>query len=287
MWLPPWSLLIASCVVGVVNGGLPRGLLEITAGTDHMENLAAVERFIGEHIEPRHAVAIVKTGRGSKRHALLQSLADDEELHHLLCFGVLFTSAASGGERGSSLTVTAQAYEPRKYEGKWIRSHIRDWLLHAAFPLVNRMASQFPPAKYLSNAVFGTVLVVKPLDAQTGTLIDALEKHAERFRDTLKFTFFTKVPSTQHICDMYGVWTNDELLLLEKPRDVRTKVTHSSVPLAPKYRLEGVTPSSIDDFFEKYIVRTWPRYFKAAFARPVGGPAASRKTLRLGLASRP
>merc|ERR1719446_965096 len=113
---------------------------------------------------------------------------------------------------------------------------------------------------------YGTVLIVKELNGQTTALKQALEPYAEQYRDKLKFSFFTKSPGTKQICDMFGVWTNDELLILEEPSNVR-KRTHTSTPGGAKYRLEGVTPESIDRFFHEYAAGFLPPYFKSAVPR--------------------
>jgi len=109
-------------------------------------------------------------------------------------------------------------------------------------------------------------LIVKQLSDQTDALVAALEPYAEKYRKRLKFTFFTKAPTTKTLCDVYGIWSNDELLLLEKPSQTRTS-SHSHVPLPPKYRLEEVTPARLKTFFDDYDSGKLPRYYKPAAAR--------------------
>lgn len=250
-----WILASATWSAKVDAGSsLPRGLLEVP------RDVAAEDRFVNENIEPRHAVAIAVTSKGSKRHQLLKDLADEEELYYLIAIGVRFAKGPS------NLTVHLYREGTRVFTGKWTRSAIRSWLQHAAYPTVNRMAYQFAPAKYLTHSPFGTVLVVKPLTEQNDDLVEALRRYAAKFHARLKFTFFTKTGGTQQLCDLHGVWTNDELLLLETPQDVKTR-EHSNAPLAPKYRLEGVTPQRVEEFFESYAAGAWPRYYKSSSAR--------------------
>merc|ERR1719454_60209 len=75
---------------------------------------------------------------------------------------------------------------------------------------------------------------------------------------------FRTSPGTEQLCDGYGIWTNDELMLLERPGEVR-KGTHTNVPGAAKYRMEGVTRvQNIERFFHEYGAGTWPQYYKPA-----------------------
>lgn len=262
-----WSGALAlSWWVARAQGDYPKGLLTISGEAEEA-------RFLAANMEPRHAVVLAVAGRGSKRHRLLEELASDEDLQHLAAFGVRFS------KRNSSLAVALHAYPSRTYEGKWIRSHVRKWLLHAAFPPVNRVQYQFAPPKYLMNAVFGTVLVAKGIGEPRGELVTTLERFADEYRDTLKFTFFPKAEGTRKLCEMYGVWTNDELLLLERPRETRAPNRHSSAPPPPKYRLENVTPARVEEFFAAYAAGTWPLYYKAATERS-GAPIVGSDGVR-------
>jgi len=237
--------------------GYQKGLLTVPKGGE-----LEVERFVAQNIEPRHAVAIFVGGKGTKRHKLLAELAGDPGLHHLLGIAVQFAKGRS------SLTMHLHRYAAKGYSGKWTYGAIYAWLQDAAYAPVNRMQYQFAPLKYLTSSPYGTVLVVKPISAQSDELVKALEPYADMYSNRLKFTFFTKAPGTQQLCDKYGIWTNDEVLLLEKPGEENTRA-HSNVPGAPKYRLEGVTPSRIERFFHEYAAGTWPRFFKSARPEPI------------------
>jgi len=107
--------------------------------------------------------------------------------------------------------------------------------------------------------------------------VQALEPYAEKYSSGIKFSFFTKAPGTEKLCDMYGILSNDELLLLENPRE-RHVSTHSHVPSAPKYRLETVTPSRAARFFEDYAAGSLQRYLKSSTPRlpPSVAPAVQQ-----------
>merc|ERR1712086_435965 len=138
------------------------------------------------------------------------------------------------------------------------------------------MNTQFAPPKYMTSSPYGTVLVVKPVDSE---LIKALTPHATELRERIKFTFFAKTSGTQSLCDMYGVWSNDELVLLEEPRRTkRSQLGHSSVPPAPAYRLENLTTERINDFFGQYFAKTLPAYYKPA--GPRGAPLVTPGGIR-------
>mmetsp|Transcript_107880 Transcript_107880/g.315380 ORF Transcript_107880/g.315380 Transcript_107880/m.315380 type:complete len:406 (+) Transcript_107880:97-1314(+) len=221
----------------------PEGLLEIPKGSD-------VASFAEQAMEPRHAVAVAVVGRGTKRHQLLQSLAEDEELQLLLAFGASFAKGKT------SLAVYRHGHEAVAYGGKWTRSAIQAWLLEHAYPLVNQAKDGFPAKKYLARSRFGVVLVAA---SKTEDLARALEPHAAR-HPKLKFTFLSKSQDTEQLSKISGIWTDDELLLMEEPRAQRLQ-KHSHQPVNPKYRLEGVTPERIQAFFDAYDAGSWPRYY--------------------------
>lgn len=256
------ALLLAPRVDG---SGNEYGLLSVPDGGEE-----EIRGFVRTHMEPRHAVAVLVASKSSKRRTLLEELAADTTVRHVLVFGVQHAKGKS------SLSVHRHRYPTEVYVGKWTRSALRTWLLEVGYPLVNRMQYQFAPPKYLTETSFGTVLIVKPLGEQTDQLVHELEAFAEIHRSRLKFTFFTKAPTTQELCKSVGVWTNDELLLLEDPRQGGRRA-HSHVPGAPKYRLEEVTPTRIREFFQAYAAHKWPRYLQSATPR---APPALRHSVR-------
>jgi len=248
------ALTSFSLVCGDVKGGLqiiPKG------GDEERRN------FVSQQLEPRHAVAVLIVGQGTKRHRLFEDVAKDTDLEWLLVMGVQFARS------GSSITMHRYKYPTETYTGKWTSSAIRAWLVDMSYPPVNRMRNQFSPPKYLTATSFGTVLIVKPLANATDELVEVLEPYAQKYRDQLKFTFFTKTASTQPFCDQYGVWTNDELLLLEKPRqaNLSRSLGHSHEVPPPIYRLEEVSRARIDLFFKGYAAGTWPRYHRSLAPR--------------------
>eukprot|EP00420_Gonyaulax_spinifera_P028488 CAMPEP_0197918652 /NCGR_PEP_ID=MMETSP1439-20131203/85852_1 /TAXON_ID=66791 /ORGANISM="Gonyaulax spinifera, Strain CCMP409" /LENGTH=502 /DNA_ID=CAMNT_0043540775 /DNA_START=9 /DNA_END=1515 /DNA_ORIENTATION=+ len=251
---------VLAALVAMVSGKevtYTKGLLTVPRGGDE-----EVTRFVNQNMEPRHAVAIVIAGKGTKRHRLLEELAEDDSLNHLLAMGIQF------GRGPSSLVVHRYRYPVETYGGKWIRSAIHAWLQDVAYPPVNQMQFQFAPPKYLTQSPFGTVLVVKQVAEQTEALVQALEPFAKKYRERFKFSFFTRAPGTQRLCDLYGIRTNDELILFEKPREEQSaEGKHSHVPNPAKYRLDEVSPERIESFFEGYDSGTWPRYFKSAGPR--------------------
>merc|ERR1719291_351273 len=103
--------------------------------------------FASQHMEPRHAVAIGFVANGSKRHKLLEDVARDEALWHLVGIGVQFQKVQKGG--GSSIDLFLFRQNPARYAGKWTRSAVREWLLGASYPLINRVETEFAPQKYL------------------------------------------------------------------------------------------------------------------------------------------
>lgn len=216
-----------------------------------------VTQFVDEHMEPLHAVAVGFTTKDSKRQRLLELLGDDAELEFLATIGVQY-------RRGnSSLMMYLHRYPEVEYEGKWTFVAMKEWLRDVAYPLVNQVRSQFTPPKYLSDNPFGVVLVVSPIGKHSDALVKALEPHARRYRQKLKFTFFSKARGTADLCKRYGVLGLDELLLIERPGEIGVR-EHTNRPLGPKYRLEGVTPASIDDFFQRYDADKLDHYYMPA-----------------------
>ncbi|CAK9051699.1 unnamed protein product [Durusdinium trenchii] len=108
---------------------------------------------------------------------------------------------------------------------------------------------------------FSILLVVKPVGTHGPELAKALEPHAARLSRRLKVSFFAKTPATQQLCDIYGVRTSDEFLLIEAPQEMSLKkLGHSHVPRSPKYRVENVTAGDVDRFFYDYESGLLPRY---------------------------
>ncbi|CAJ1360601.1 unnamed protein product [Effrenium voratum] len=209
--------------------------------------------------EPRHAVAVAVVPKGSKRHNLLLELGEDEDLRHLLAIGALFKKGRT------SLVVHRYHYDALAYEGKWTRSAISSWLQEVAFPPVNYLP-QFAPTKFLTRNPFGILLVVKP-GHHTPELAKALEPHAARLKDKLKVSFFARTPSTQQLCEMYGVRSSDEFLLIERPKEGGLAKGHSHVPKSPKYRVENVSAADVDLFFKQYESGQLPRYLMSSKAK--------------------
>jgi len=228
-----------------------KGLLTIEPGEGDV-----VRQFVDHHMEPRHAVAVVRVARGSKRHSLLADLAQEEDLRHLLAIGANFQKGRT------SLTVHRYHYDPLDYDGKWTKSAIFSWLQEVFYPPVNHLP-QFAPTKFLTQNPFDILLVVKPVGAHGthGDLAKALEPHAVRLSRKLKVSFFAKTPTTQQLCDIYGVQTSDEFLLIEKPQEIGPiKRSHSHMPRPPKYRVENLTAGDVDHFFHQYESGLLPRY---------------------------
>lgn len=161
------------------------------------------------------------------------------------------------------MTVHRYHYDPLDYDGKWTKSAIFSWLQEVSYPPVNHLP-QFAPTKFLTQNPFDILLVVKPVGAHGahGDLAKALEPHAVRLSRKLKakVSFFAKTPTTQQLCDIYGVQTSDEFLLIEKPQEIGLKRSHSHMPRPPKYRVENLTAGDVDHFFHQYESGLLPRY---------------------------
>lgn len=242
--------LLASCVCHAAAEAVPA--LKIIPSGD-----GEVDRFVAANHEPKHAVATAVVKKGGVRHKLLEELAADVELSQLVVIGAQFEAGSPG-----QMQMHAYSYAPTYYGGKWTRTAVRAWLRDASYPLVNRMTHQFAAGKYFGVQGIGAVIVVKDMALQSDELVKALEPHATRLPH-LKFTFFTKLVGTEPICKSFGVLSNDELLVLEDPSGTQAPRAHSNFPPPPMYRLVGVTPSSVAEFFEGYGRGTWPRYFRS------------------------
>eukprot|EP00913_Durusdinium_trenchii_P001175 g1080.t1 len=208
----------------------PKGLLVI-------EGDAA--QFVDRHMEPRHAVAVATVPKGSKRHDLLADLAEDEDLRHLLAIGVTFAKGRT--------SLMVQRY---RYDRLRTKSAIFSWLQEA----------------YVTDPTknpFSILLVVKPVGTHGPELAKALEPHAARLSRRLKVSFFAKTPATQQLCDIYGVRTSDEFLLIEAPQELEVFVDQRHFmgnQTSPKYRVENVTAGDVDRFFYDYESGLLPRY---------------------------
>lgn len=250
-WLLALVLGAAADDAAPPRGGYEYGLLTIPQGGE-----AEVNSFVDEVMLPRNAVAVL-TGKGAKRRALLEELTEDGVLKHVFSFG------AQPGSGPLVLTVYWPGQGPKfPYEGKWTRKALRAWLLEVGYPLINFVEGPFPWPKYLTETEFGTVLITAPSGGIANELIDALVPWVEKYRTKLKFTTFIKAPDTQRLCDMAGVLSNDELLLMENPTEQHLRGP-SHVPAAAKYRLETLTPARIQEFFESYEAGKLHRYFKS------------------------
>lgn len=231
------------------------GVVEIPDGEE------MPERFAISHLQPRGAVAIL-IGKGRRR--LFEDLANDTTLKHLLSFGVQKT------EEPAELRVRRSLEHEAIYSGKWSKSAIAKWLKAEAFPVLRLPKEQFAAGKYLSHNPFGAVLIVKPHffpKTEISKLEEALLPWAEKFEDKLKFTFFSKIEESESICSVYGIYSNDELLILENPM-MPGKLEHTHMPGAPKYRLKGVTPERIDEFFQQYEKQLLPPHFRTSEPEP-------------------
>lgn len=132
------------------------------------------------------------------------------------------------------------------------------------------LAAAVAPTKYLTKNPFGVLLVVKPVATDTDDFAKALEPHAQRLAERLKVTFFARTATTQKLCDMYGVWTQDEVLLIEKPKEIVPKSsTHSHMPLSPKYRMENLSAANVDAFFADWEAGRLPRYLFSTKRSPI------------------
>ncbi|CAE7589982.1 HERC1 [Symbiodinium sp. CCMP2456] len=190
--------------------------------------------------------------RGGDCSAVREQLTN---VQHIQATRNAFAAVAADGK------VYRYRYDPVSYDGKWTKSSIRKWLEDVSYPPVNRLQPQFAPTKYLTKNPFGVLLVVKPVATDTDDLAKALEPHAHRLADRLKVTFFARTATTQKLCDMYGVWTQDEVLLIEKPKEIVPKSsTHSHMPLSPKYRVENLSAANVDAFFADWEAGRLPRY---------------------------
>ncbi|CAE8615959.1 unnamed protein product [Polarella glacialis] len=258
----PWASSTSSSVPGSADEGFKAELLvvEPISGAERPEE-QGIREFLARNMEPRHAVAVVVAGRGSKRHKLLEEVAADKDLSHLLALGISFAKGKT------SLKVYRYMYDEEVYTGKWTRNAIQSWLQDVSYPPVYRMNQQFAPTKYLTNNPFGVVLVVKPLSEHSDALLKVLEPHAAKFRGRLKIALFTRAAGTTQLCDQYGVRTDNEILLLEKPQETFRGSRHSRAPLAPKHRMENLTLAGIDQFFVDYSAGTLPRYLTSPMSR--------------------
>eukprot|EP00747_Dinoflagellata_sp_TGD_P095602 gnl/TRDRNA2_/TRDRNA2_166529_c0_seq1.p1 gnl/TRDRNA2_/TRDRNA2_166529_c0~~gnl/TRDRNA2_/TRDRNA2_166529_c0_seq1.p1 ORF type:complete len:631 (-),score=182.43 gnl/TRDRNA2_/TRDRNA2_166529_c0_seq1:79-1920(-) len=232
----------------------PKGLLGVPKGGQE-----EVDDFVSEHMEPRHAVAVAVFGKGTKRHMMIKEIAEDDALNPVMAIGAQFDKGRD------SLTLYLDGYDSIEYTGKWQRKAITEWLLQNGYPLVNQMQyGQFPLTKYFKASRFGVVIIVKSPKEQTSKLIKFLEPYAEQYKDKLKFTFMAKVedPKVKRICELFGIWTPDEMHLILDP--TQAKVTlHSNIPSEkPKYRLEKVTMQSVQRFFTALEKNALPRYYR-------------------------
>eukprot|EP00929_Paragymnodinium_shiwhaense_P080106 TRINITY_DN41754_c0_g1_i3.p2 TRINITY_DN41754_c0_g1~~TRINITY_DN41754_c0_g1_i3.p2 ORF type:complete len:404 (-),score=137.43 TRINITY_DN41754_c0_g1_i3:533-1744(-) len=271
-----WCFL--GCLVAARAGEAP--LLHILDVDDEMpfaRKHTVVMEFMKQHAEPRHAVGLAVVKKGSKQHELLEELAKDRNLNQLLVLGASFS------EKTTSLVVhafTKNGTTPAKFEGKWNKKTLRPWLQDVAYPLVNEIKTAFPTNKYLTVNPFGVVLVVKAPDSQTQELVETLQPFAEEFKDKLKFSFFTRSPASREQTRKWGIWTDDELVVFEKPAEVALAPEprgHSVKPPSKKYRLEGVTAESLAEFFGKYRQGSLPQYYWSS-QKKKQAPAA--KTVR-------
>jgi len=126
--------------------------------------------------------------------------------------------------------------------------------------------------KTLKSVSHGVVLIVLPhgiaADPEVRKpLAEALAPWADKFRDTLRFTFFSRDASTKEICEAYGIQTDSEIMLLENPSKTGT-LGDTHVVGAPKYRKAGVNPDSIQEFFDAYEVGNLPRYYRTTDPEP-------------------
>lgn len=229
------------------------------------EGEGMLQDFIQGKMEPLHAVAVGVVAKGSKKAQLLQELSEDEQLKHLLVFGIMYSPSGS-----TTLVVHRQDKPGEAYHDKWTRGAMSAWLLQNAYPPVNRITVQFAPQKYFHRNPFGLVLIAVPLNEQRQEFIEVLEPLAEKYKSKLKFTFITKVSSTESVCKMAGVLGNNELVIIEKPQEVTAaRRAHSHIPSAPKYRMEGLSADRIQSFFQDYEARRLQRYFLSAEPAPL------------------
>jgi len=255
-----WAVYASIACVLVVLGEVPDGD-DVPRGLQIVNRSGSVASFVDDNMMKRGAVVVGIVGNGTARHRLLAELADDTDLYELLILGVQFARG------NSSIKAYHDSYPAEGFAGKWTRGALRAWLYDVAYPPVARIRNDFKAHKYTTGNPFGVVLVVRLLNRQSNDVVAALEPYARKYRQRLKFTFFPKAMGTKDLCENFGIWTTDELLLVEKPKEVHRRM-HSNIPLSPKYRLETVTPQRIDEFFHGYEAGTWPRYYKPATQEP-------------------
>eukprot|EP00929_Paragymnodinium_shiwhaense_P073705 TRINITY_DN37665_c0_g2_i2.p1 TRINITY_DN37665_c0_g2~~TRINITY_DN37665_c0_g2_i2.p1 ORF type:complete len:294 (-),score=31.95 TRINITY_DN37665_c0_g2_i2:259-1140(-) len=152
---------------------------------------------------------------------------------------------------------------------------MKQWLWRNAYPLVNRLGPEFPVRKYFDRNRFGLVLVVKPLGQMKDDFMDALEPLAKQYQERLKFTMLAGLGrsasiSDTSVLDRYGILTDDEVLIVEKPSESPVKRGHSNRANPPKYRMENATIDRIRNFFEDYERGQLKRYYVSA--APYEGP---------------
>lgn len=231
----------------------PTSLLIVPSGGNEV-----VEEFIAATLPARQAVAIGFVPKASKRHKLLEELAQGSmEVLELLLLAVKFQKGKD------ALVIHRDNDESLTYNGKWTHSALRSWLEENAFPSIARFSLEFRQNKYWMFNPFGVVLISQPLGELSSSLLNVLKPLADEFKSRLKFTMFARVNRTEEMCNAFGVWGDNEILIADKPSEIRIR-NHSNMPLQPKYRLSGVSPDSIKRFFNGYRDGTLRRHYKAS-----------------------
>merc|ERR1719343_699066 len=79
-----------------------------------------IEKFVEAKMEPRNAVGILIAGEGSKPFKIVEDLAEDEQLYHLVALGVQYDKSAN-----RTLTLHLHGYPNKMYSGKWTTASVR------------------------------------------------------------------------------------------------------------------------------------------------------------------
>eukprot|EP00929_Paragymnodinium_shiwhaense_P100896 TRINITY_DN63593_c0_g1_i1.p1 TRINITY_DN63593_c0_g1~~TRINITY_DN63593_c0_g1_i1.p1 ORF type:complete len:460 (-),score=110.55 TRINITY_DN63593_c0_g1_i1:355-1734(-) len=251
---------------GLAEGGMTGMKFDVVERGLRRIDTSNMTDWANRNIEPLNAAAFAVVAKGSKRHKLLEEIAKDKQMQELMAFGAWFDAAAE-----SYLAVRRfddDQKDQDRYDGKWTKTAIMKWLKSVAYPLINVYRAQFSPMKYLTANPFGSVLILKRNMQYDSELRKTLEAYAKKYRNKLKFTFWYYHEQTRDLCRSLGIWSDDEILILEKPSEMIVERSHRNVPSPPKFRMKGLTDATLTDFFTKYEKGLLPVYYKSAIPKP-------------------
>eukprot|EP00434_Breviolum_minutum_P029013 symbB.v1.2.025663.t3/scaffold2468.1/size78489/9 len=111
-----WLVAVVLGFVDAEEQEFAKGLLTIEPGEGDVKD------FVDHHMEPRHAVAVARVPKGSKRHTLLADVAQEEEFDVMLT--LLTVQASADRDKWSrenvwSSEVYRYRYDRLDYDGKW------------------------------------------------------------------------------------------------------------------------------------------------------------------------